>query len=639
MCGIAGIVRCDEHAVDNILQMNKAMHHRGPDAGDYYLDKEHGVIFGHRRLSIVDLSENGAQPMKSHSERFVICYNGEIYNYQKLQAKMAAEGVLSTLRGTSDTEVILEAFEHYGVKEALSYMKGMFALALYDRKEKKIYLTRDRVGEKPLYFGMVKGSFVFASDLACIKALKGFDAPIYKEVLGLYFQYGYIPAPYSIYEGIYKLEPGKILTLDVATLQYDIEAYWDMKEVALRGQKNLFTGSEEEASEELERLLKGAIKEQMIADVPLGAFLSGGIDSSLIVSLMQSQSERPVKTFTIGFEVAGYNEAEFAGEIAKHLGTEHTELYVGKKEAMEVLQHMPIAYTEPFADSSQIPTMLVSKLTRQHVTVSLSGDAGDELFCGYNSYGVARSEMEKLKNRFGKIPKAIRKLSGTVAGQFAGPNSDTLYKMANFFTIESEEKEHARKGLEDSKTLYLAKHEPKSGYQFGKHHILPCTNSTYQTGYLEGVENNLMLMDLLQYHPDDILVKVDRAGMFYSLETRIPLLDKDVVEYAWTLPLAYKYAEGVTKRAMRNVLYRYVPKEMMERPKKGFSVPMAEWLKQGEMHVWAEDILHDGKQYLSEYLNVKLIEQMWRDFNDKGIFTEKLWNVLMLEQWMLANRK
>ncbi|MGN1159563.1 MAG: asparagine synthase (glutamine-hydrolyzing) [Lachnospiraceae bacterium] len=626
MCGIAGIVRFTGNGTDDILNMNRAMYRRGPDAGDYWLDTENRVVFGHRRLSIVDLSPNGAQPMVSADGRYVMVYNGEIYNYREIEQQMRMDGFNRVLRGTSDTEVILEAFAFYGVERTLQKMKGMFALALYDRQEKKIYLTRDRVGEKPLYFGFVGDRFVFASDLASIKAVSGFDNEINTEVFSLYFQYGYIPTPYSIYRGIRKLKPGTWLTLSLASMEYESHTYWDMAQVASYGQSHLFKGSETEAADRLEELLQDAVRGQMIADVPLGAFLSGGIDSALVVSMMQSVSERPVRTFTIGFDVEKYNEAEYAAAIARHLGTKHTELYIDRNDACEVMKQMAECFSEPFADSSQIPTMLVSKMTREHVTVSLSGDAGDELFGGYNTYRVAEQEMEALKKRYHRLPKGARRVIGKACLGMAG-KQEMLYKVGNYLTMETAEDAHRWIGLEDVRMLYLPKDRTR----------LPDAYHEYAPGFLPGTLNNLMLMDLVQYHPDDILVKVDRAGMFYSLETRIPLLDKDVVEFAWTLPEQYKYSEGVTKRVMRDVLYRHVPKEMMERPKKGFSIPLHEWLRQGSMRSWAEDIISDGKKYLSELIDQSMVGSYWKDYTEHGVWTEKIWYILIIEQWLLEN--
>lgn len=634
MCGIAGIVNFRNSAKEDILRMNEAMLHRGPDAGDYYLDDNNGVVFGHRRLSILDLSENGAQPMQSHSKRYVICYNGEVYNYKEIK-KDLEDNYQVTFRGNSDTETILEAFEIYGVRQTLGKIKGMFAIALYDKDEKKIYLMRDRVGEKPLYFGMVKESFVFASDIGCIKSLSYFNNPINTDVLGLYFQHGYIPAPYSIYQGIYKLKPGTLLTLSVTNLSYETEPYFDMKEIAKYGQEHLFAGSEKEAGDELERLLKDAVRGQMISDVPLGAFLSGGIDSSLIVSMMQSVSDVPVRTFTIGFDEKKYNEAEFAREIANHLGTKHTELYVDKEYGFETVKQVTKAFTEPFADSSQIPTMMVSRMTKEHVTVSLSGDGGDELFCGYNTYKIARRDMEVLNKKFAIIPSGMKLTLGSTLLNHAGKAAGMRYKLGNYLTLQNEETDYARHGLEDRLSLRLPLRESREGISFGKHTILNCSNYDYTPGFLQGAENNLMLMDLLQYHPDDILVKVDRAGMLYSLETRIPLLDRDILKFAWSLPLEYKMSEGVTKRVMREVLYRHVPRELIERPKKGFSVPLNKWLKEGSMRTWAEDILSTGRNAAKDFVDVKLVDELWKNYTDKDVWNEKLWYVLMLYQWMI----
>lgn len=626
MCGIAGMVHFSGNGVDDILKMNQQMFRRGPDAGNYWIDEEKRVAFGHRRLSIVDLTENGAQPMISCSGRYVITYNGEIYNFREIEARMRRDGFSGKLRGSSDTEVILEAFEFYGIDKTLQLMKGMFALALFDRQQNQIVLMRDRVGEKPLYFGFVGKCFVFASDLASIKAVHGFSNEVNTDVFSLYFQYGYIPAPYCVYRDIRKLEPGKYLTLEVDSLQYEISTYWDMAKVAAFGQSHLFEGTEREAADRLEELLQDAVKGQMISDVPLGAFLSGGIDSALVVSMMQSVSSVPVRTFTIGFDVEKYNEAEYAKAIAKHLGTEHTELYINKQDACEVMKQMTECFSEPFADSSQIPTMLVSKMTREHVTVSLSGDAGDELFCGYNTYRAAQSDMENLKKRYHKLPAGMRRAVGRACLRVAGKN-EVLYKAGNYLTMECEEDAHRWLGLEDPRVLYLPKNRSR----------LSDSNFSYRTGTLPGALNNLMLMDLKQYHPDDILVKVDRSGMYYSLETRMPLLDKDVVEFAWTLPLAYKYSEGITKRVMREVLYRHVPKEMMERPKKGFSIPLHEWLQQGAMRIWAENIISDGRSRLGDYIDQKMVASYWEDYTQRGIWTEKVWYILILEQWLLEN--
>ena len=405
MCGIAGFCNFAGDKVENLEKMKMKILHRGPDGGGSFFSKDGRVALGHRRLSILDLSEKGSQPMVSHSGRFAIAYNGEIYNHKEIARKLLAEKRVDAFRGTSDTEVLLEAFETYGVEEAIGMCRGMFAIALYDQKEKVIYLLRDRVGEKPLYYGIVNGSFVFASEAGCFSVLDGFSNPVNREVLDLYFLHGYIPAPYSIYEKIWKLQPGCILKLPVPYDTWEIRSYWSMKEAARYGQQNLFTGSREEAADELERLLKRSITGQMEADVPVGAFLSAGIDSSTVVALMQSLYPGRVKSFTIGMEDEKYNEAVYAKEIARLLGTEHTELMISGRDAMEVIPKLAGMFGEPFGDSSQIPTYLVSRMTREHVTVSLSGDGGDELFCGYRSY----QSVDRIWGKMKKIPYVIRK--------------------------------------------------------------------------------------------------------------------------------------------------------------------------------------------------------------------------------------
>ncbi|MBQ8596588.1 MAG: asparagine synthase (glutamine-hydrolyzing) [Lachnospiraceae bacterium] len=626
MCGIAGFCNFPEVKGDrenlkiNIERMKQRMFHRGPDAGGSWISEDGKVVFGHRRLSIVDLSETGAQPMTSRSGRFVICYNGEIYNHKKLAEKLLAEGKVSSFKGTSDTEVLLEAFEAYGVEETIKQCKGMFGIALYDKKEQTLYLLRDRVGEKPLYYGMVNDSFVFASDVGCISVLDGFNNPINRKVLDIYFTHGYIPAPYSVYEGIYKLEPGTILKIKSPFHQWEIMAYWSMKEAAKKGQQNLFTGTEKEAADELERLLKASIAEQMVADVPVGAFLSAGIDSSTIVALMQSLNQTKVKSFTIGMDEKDYNEAVYAKEIAQHLGTEHTELYITEQDARGVIPKLSGMFGEPFADSSQIPTYLVSKMTREHVTVSLSGDGGDELFCGYTSY----ASVERIWNKMKGIPYFIRKPCSElvlhsplvkkemirIKGKLLGAKGPSDLYIASYET--------------DPLTKKISLCEEECSYKY----------SEFEPNFLNETNHNIMLMDMLMYHPDDILVKVDRTAMAVSLETRVPMLDKDVVEFAWSLPVEFKRKDGVSKKVLRDVLYRYVPKEMMERPKKGFSIPVQKWLLQPELREWAESLI--DRKVLKEQglLDPDVVWQIWKDFTEGGQWRIQIWFILMFQQWM-----
>lgn len=621
MCGIAGFCNFSSNDIrSNIERMKERMYHRGPDAGGTYISEDGMIALGHRRLSIVDLSENGAQPMTSHSGRFVIVYNGEIYNYKMLADKLLEEKKVTNFRGSSDTEVILEAFEAYGIEETIGMCKGMFAIALYDTKEKTMYLLRDRVGEKPLYYGMVNGSFVFASDIGCISVLDGFQNAINKKVLDLYFVHGYIPAPYSIYEDIYKLEPGTMLKIKSPFDKWHITPYWSMKDVAKRGQQNLFTGTEKEAADELERLLKESIAGQMVADVPVGAFLSAGIDSSTIVALMQSLHHGKVKSFTIGMEEESYNEAAYAKEIAEHLGTEHTELYITEKDAKAVIPQLAHMFGEPFADSSQIPTYLVSKMTRDHVTVSLSGDGGDELFCGYTSY----ASVERIWNKMKGVPYFIRK-----------PCSELVLHspLKNHPIYRIKGKLLGAKGPSD---LYINSYEtdPLTRQISLTHQECSYKYSEYEPTFLDETNHNIMLMDMLMYHPDDILVKVDRAAMAVSLETRVPMLDKDVVEFAWTLPIGYERGEGVGKKVLREVLYRYVPKEMMERPKKGFSIPIDKWLRQPELREWAECLI-DRKTLESQgILNPDIVWRIWKDFIDGGQWRIQIWYILMFQEWL-----
>lgn len=623
MCGIAGF--CNFHGSvkmqeENLEKMKQRMLHRGPDAGGSYISEDGKVALGHRRLSIVDLSEAGLQPMKSHSGRYVMVYNGEIYNYKKLSQKLLNEKKVDRFRGTSDSEVILEAFEAYGVEETIAQCKGMFAIALYDTKEQKLYLLRDRIGEKPLYYGFMGDTFVFASDVACIAALDGFQNPIHKDVLGIYFIHGYIPAPYSIYENIYKLEPGCILEIKSPFNKYDISTYWSIKEVAQHGQEHLFKGTYEEAVDELERLLKASIQDQMMADVPVGAFLSAGIDSSTVVALMQSLYPDRVKTFTIGMEDEKYNEAVYAKEIAAHLGTEHTELYITEEDARGVIPKIPFIFGEPFADSSQIPTYLVSRMTREHVTVSLSGDGGDELFCGYNSY----ASVDRIWGKMKSVPYGIRKLASELVLHSPLSNKE-IYRVKGTLLGARGASDLYRLSMEREpliKDITLSRKE------------LPYKYTEYDPGFLKETNHNIMLMDMLMYHPDDILVKVDRTAMAVSLETRVPMLDKDVVEFAWTLPVEFERQNGVGKRILRDVLYRYVPKEMMERPKKGFSIPIQKWLKEKELREWAENLIDRKTLCQQGILNPDVVWKMWTDFIEKDEWRIQIWYVLIFQEWM-----
>lgn len=620
MCGIAGFCNKPENWKENIEKMNQRMYHRGPDAGGIWADDDKSVVLGHRRLSIIDLSANGAQPMISASGRYVCVFNGEIYNYRTIKERLLREKKAPAFKGSSDTEVLLAAFEAYGVNEALALCKGMFAIALFDRKMKRLTLMRDRIGEKPLYYGFVNQSFVFASDIGSISVLDGFNNEIDTRTLQLYFIHGYIPAPYSIYKDIYKLDAGCILELDAPYKTPKVTPYWTVRGAAKYGEAHPFKGTRREAADELERLLKASIKEQMAADVPVGAFLSAGIDSSTVVALMQAQSGRKVRTFTIGMDDPQYNEAVCAKEIANHLGTEHTELYITHDDARAVIPKLGRIYGEPFADSSQIPTYLVSKMTREHVTVSLSGDAGDELFCGYMTY----PSIDRIWGKMKAYPYPARKAASSLLVNCPLlRNKRVLQTKAYLLGAKSPEHLYELSNAQEAANLNIALE--KNAYKY-KHNLQPY-------GDLKDVQSRIMLMDMEVYHPDDILVKVDRSAMAVSLETRVPLLDKDVVEFAWTLPIEYKKKDGIGKLVLRDVLYRYVPREMMERPKKGFAIPIMKWLKEPGLREWAEALLDRGLIKKQGILDADAVWRIWNDYIENDNWRIQIWYILMFQSW------
>lgn len=625
MCGIAGLCNWGDNWQQNIERMNAKMYHRGPDASGIWSSDEHMVVFGHRRLSIVDLTPSGAQPMESHNGRYVIAYNGEIYNHQAIREKLIEENKVTAFKGTSDTEVLLEAFSAYGLPDTLNMVKGMFAIALYDKKERALFLARDRVGEKPLYYGFVGDRrFVFASDLNSVTALDGFDNHVNTGVLDSYFRYGYVPAPYSIYENIYKLQPGKYLEIKFPFNKYNVKTYWSMQEAAVYGQQHLFRGSEEEAAEELERLLRESVRGQMVADVPIGAFLSAGIDSSTIVSLMQSLSDRKIRTFTIGMWEKDFNEAEIAKEIASHLCTDHTELYITEEDAKQVIPKLGSMFGEPFADSSQIPTYLVSKMTKEHVTVALSGDGGDELFCGYSTY----ASIERIWQKTAKIPALIRKPASKAILYSPKGKIGSLATRARLLGASGVEDMYRRSAIGEGINP-ISRDVLRELSTNGTGSECVTAMDVYSDGLLAEPLHNLMLMDMLQYHPDDILAKVDRTAMAVSLETRVPMLDKDVVEFAWSLPVSYKKQGNVTKKILRDILYQYVPKELVERPKTGFAIPLHKWLKQPGLREWAESLIDRNTIKDRALLNPDVVWMMWEDFIERNIWRQQIWHILM----------
>jgi asparagine synthase (glutamine-hydrolysing) len=584
--------------------------------------------------------------MRSPGGRYVIVFNGEIYNHSELREELGAAGQAHNWRGHSDTETLLAAFEAWGIRRTLERSTGMFAFALWDRQERALTLARDRLGEKPLYYGRQRGggAFLFGSELKALAQHPGFIGDVDRQALTLLLRYTYIPAPFSIYRGIAKLPPGSFLTLEAGAAEPRIEEYWSGSAVAEAGVADPLSLTADEAIDGLGQKLESAIARQMIADVPLGAFLSGGVDSSTVVALMQKLSPRPVKTFSIGFHEKGYNEAEHAQEVARHLGTEHTELYVTPEEARAVIPGLPQIYDEPFADPSQIPTHLVSKLAREHVTVALSGDGGDELFGGYTRYLMTAG----LWGRIAGIPRPLRAAAAraltavpssawTSLGHAAG---GMLPKIARFDRLG--DKVHKGAPLlrsESAEELYGGMvslwRDPQSLVVGGAEPPSQATGAAPELGGLGTIER-MMALDMLGYLPDDILAKVDRAAMAVSLETRVPYLDHHVVEFAWRLPLDLKIRGGETKWILRQLLYRHVPRELIERPKMGFGVPIGAWLR-GPLRDWAEALLDERRLLEEGYLRAGPIRQAWQDhLSGRTDQQYRLWSVLMFQSWLEA---
>jgi asparagine synthase (glutamine-hydrolysing) len=653
MCGLAGFLgegNCLNHnAASAVLgRMADTIVSRGPDDFGVWSDGT-GIGLAHRRLSILDLSPAGHQPMACATGRYVIAFNGEIYNHQNLRLELLKVGAggkaAGTWRGHSDTETLLAGFNAWGVKATVERCTGMFAFALWDRKERVLTLGRDRLGEKPLYYGWQgqgdKTCFLFGSELKAIKAHPAFVAEINRDSLCLLMRHNVIPAPHSIYRSIYKLQPGSLLTVSLEQREPVIEVYWSLAEVAVAGNRSPLTGSPEAMVDELEVLLRSAVRQQMIADVPLGAFLSGGIDSSTVVALMQAQSDRPVKTFTIGFGEKSYNEAVHAKAVARHLGTDHTELYVFPQQALDVIPKLPGLYCEPFADSSQIPTFLCSQLARQQVTVSLSGDAGDELFAGYNRYVIAQAHWKMIS----RLPLSMRLLAASTICSISPRTWDNVLGAVEKLVPKSlcypglGEKMHKGAnvlGASCINELYLGlvtQWEPE-GLVIGGQEPLTCLRGApLKLAGLDSIQR-MMALDAMTYLPDDILVKLDRAAMGVSLEGRVPFLDHRVVEFAWRLPLSMKLRDGVGKWILRQVLYRHVPRELIERPKMGFSVPIDKWLR-GPLKDWAEALLDEGRLRREGFFNPAPIRTKWAEhISGRRNWQHHLWTVLMFQAWL-----
>ena len=646
MCGIAGFLTSAPGTEADLSVtvgcMADELAHRGPDDSGTWVDAQAGIALGHRRLSILDLSPDGHQPMHSASGRYVMVFNGEVYNFWDLRRALESRG--HTFRGHSDTEVMLAAIEEWDIDEALSRFNGMFAFAVWDRQDRRLQLARDRLGEKPLYYGWMRNTFLFGSELKAFVAHPDFAPEINRDALALHLRYGCIPAPYSVYRGIHKLLPGTRLALklsDRANARAPIP-YWSAEEVACRALDDPFDGSADDATVCLDELLRDGVKMRMVADVPLGAFLSGGVDSSTLVALMQAQSTRPVKTFSIGFHEDSYNEAKHAAAVAKHLGTEHTEFYVSPADAMRVIPKLPTFYDEPFSDSSQIPTYLVAALARAHVTVSLSGDGGDELFGGYKRYFTWGAAW----NRIGWMPqpfldaaswglRRMRPQQWNHLARLAWPllpeaarvdaPGDKVYRLAQILAAQ------------DSPSRYQATvsawQSPDSVVQGGQE---PPNFIHERCQSLESPDfrHHLMFLDAVVYLPDDILVKVDRATMAVALEARAPYLDHRVVEFAARLPMNMKFRDGQGKWILRRLLEWYVPKELTDRPKKGFSLPIGDWLR-GPLRDWAEDLLHERRLKGEGFFHAGTVRQRWEEhLSGRRDLRHHLWALLMFQAWL-----
>lgn len=652
MCGLTGVLLPEGQTAEGLPRlvqaMTSALVHRGPDAEGVWADD--GIALGHRRLSILDLSEAGAQPMHSACGRLVIVYNGEVYNHLDLRRALEAAGAAPDWKGHSDTETLLAGIIHWGLDETLNRASGMFAMAVWDRRERRLSLARDRIGEKPLYWGWAGRALVFGSELKALRQHPEFSRDVCRDALAQFLQFAYVPAPRSIHPGIYKLEPGCILEIDGAPPvaapsqplrpgdrhgSLAIRRYWSLNTAIETGAATQYT-TEDEAIAQVDAALRQSVSQQMVADVPLGAFLSGGIDSSLIVALMQAQSSQAVRTFTIGFENAAFNEAPFAAAVAQHLGTQHSELIVTEAETREVIPMLPAMYDEPFADSSQIPTYLVSKAARSAVTVALSGDAGDELFGGYNRYFWGPRIWAKLD----WMPHALRRGLGAAIGAVPLAAWDSVGTLTGGRVARPGDKAHRLAArLRDVRTiddLYrsLVSEWPGDAMVGGLDHPNRSILDDPLPSVLGGdAAARMMAQDMRTYLPDDILCKVDRAAMAVSLETRVPFLDPGVIAASARLPMAMKIRGDQGKWLLRQILYHHVPRELIERPKAGFGIPVGEWLR-GPLRAWADDLLSEAALQRDGLIDPAPVLQAWREHLDgHRDWTHRLWIILMLQAW------
>jgi asparagine synthase (glutamine-hydrolysing) len=649
MCGITGIIK---NQISNnlnleyqIKKMSSSLEHRGPDNFGYWLDNINGVALGHQRLSVIDLSNAGNQPMQFLKGRFVLCFNGEIYNHLEIRKEIDSfNKEITKWNSSSDTETLLKAFEIWGVKKTLSICSGMFSFALWDKKRKTLILGRDRFGEKPLYYGWVNKDFVFASELKAIKTIVNFNNPICKEALYAYLKFNYVPSPLSIYKNLYKLEPGSFVEIDQSTDKFskiNLEHFWSLENMIKNCQNNEFI-NETEGIIELEKRLTKSVKSQMLSDVPLGAFLSGGVDSSLIVSLMQKENFKAINTFTVGFQDREFDESKKAKAIASHLGTNHNEIFVNEKESLETIPILPKIYDEPFADSSQIPTYLICRAAKQKVTVALSGDGGDEIFGGYNRYNWCPKIWNKVswlplifRNSFSNLTlKVPEKTYDVIFNRIINRSGYKIHKISNSL--------NGSKSLDDfmdnmtlvwknPESLLMNFHEKKD-----TNNVLIEKKKRNSLKFKEPV-SRMMYLDSINYLQDDILCKLDRASMFNSLETRVPFLDEKVVELAWKMPLKTKIKSGLGKWPLRKILSNYVPEDLIDKPKVGFSIPLGKWLR-GPLKDWADSLLDENRLNTEGNFSGAIIKKIWNDhLLEKQDHSNCLWGILMFQAWFEKN--
>ena len=642
MCGISGYLNLEGISQDKAEKISRlmgdAIQHRGPDATGFWFDSPNGVVLSHRRLAVLDVTKAGNQPMTSNSGRYVLVFNGEIYNHQKLRKELSKIGVNPSWESRSDTETLLALFDAFGFQLSLNKLVGMFAIALWDKEKRTMFLARDRVGEKPLYYGSVGTSIFFASELKSLRALDEFFPEINRDALSLFFKYNYIPQPHTIYKGVYKLPPGHYVELKN---DFQPVCYWDFVKIASKNENFLIHQSEDFLLNKLDSVLSEAVSSQMQADVPLGGFLSGGIDSSLVVAMMQEHSSLPIDTFSIGFENKQFDEAHLAKAVAHHLGTKHHELYVSPRQALDIIPQIPLVYDEPFSDSSQIPTILLSQMTRKHVTVSLSGDGGDELFGGYNRYIWGDAIWKKIRN----YPFFLRYMFSQIVCRVGCSNLDQIFSLiSDYLPHNYRFKNVGSKLLKLSSTLQST--SPEALYEILISHwnepeqlVIGCQKNMKISAFEETFEKDsdfrvqMMKLDAVSYLPDDIMVKVDRAAMSCSLETRMPFLDPEVMKLAWRLPMDVKIRGGVGKWCLREILYRRVPRELVDRPKMGFGVPIGDWLK-GPLRGWAEEMLDKNRIEQAGYLDVGIVRKTWEEhLSGKNDWQYHLWDILMFESW------